>query len=129
MSGDTRLSSFLKKSVTRIEEKFFFFQNRFSSSLFFLFFGFLLGNLFGTFLNALRSFIYWDGFIVGSVIIFIEIISYISYHKPGRSFFNFWTFRVTNTLVFKRLVFWKYMNFLKIGLLVGFFIDAFKVGS
>lgn len=125
MRSETRLSSFFQNILISFKEKFFFFQNSFSSSIFFLFFGFLVGNLFGTFLNAIRAFIYWDGFIVLILLFFIEIISYITYHKEGRSFFIIWRF----PFLYQKRLFWKCVNFFKIGLLLGFFIDAFKVGS
>ena len=110
--GETRLFTFFRKILISFKEKFFFFQNSFSSSIFFLFFGFLVGNLFGTFLNAIRTFIYWDGFIVLILLFFIEIISYITYHKEGRSFFIFWRF----PFVYQKRLFWKCFNFFKIGL-------------
>lgn len=140
MRSETRLSNFFENFLISFKEKFFFFQNSFSSSIFFLFLGFLFGNLFGTLLNGIRVFVYWDGFIVLSLIFFIEIISYISYHKEGRSFFFIWRFRASlserrsgtisaNPFYHQRRFFWKFFNFFKIGLMLGFFIDAFKVGS
>ena len=125
MNSETRLSTFFQKISRTINEKFFFFQNSFSTSLFFLFIGFLFGNLFGTFLDGIRTFILWDGFIVLSLLFFIEIISYITYHKEGRSFFILWRFPFS----YQKRIFWKCFNFFKIGLMLGFFIDAFKVGS
>jgi hypothetical protein len=133
MRSETRLFKFFENFLITFKEKFFFFQNSFSSSIFFLFFGFLFGNLFGTLLNGIRAFVYWDGFIVLSLIFFIEIISYITYHKEGRSFFFIWRFCASHTsakpFYYQRRLFWKSFNFLKIGLMLGFFIDAFKVGS
>lgn len=125
MKPETRISTFFQKILIKLKEKFFFFQTSFSSSIFFLFLGFLFGNLFGTFLNTIRSFISWDGFIVLILLFFVEIISYITYHKEGRSFFLFWKF----PFFYKKRLFWKCFNFFKIGILLGFFIDAFKVGS
>jgi hypothetical protein len=125
MRSETRLSLFLKKSFFSFQEKFLFFQMHFASSIFFLFFGFLTGNLFGTFLNAIRGFLPWDGLIVLVVLVIIEIISYITYHSNRRPFLSIWQFRNFS----KSAVFWKSLNYFKIGLLIGFFIDAFKVGS
>lgn len=125
MRSETRLSRFLKTVSLGFKEKFFFFQNSFSSAIFFLFIGFLAGNLFGTFLTWIRTLVPWDGFIVISLIFFIEVISYIRYHNAGRSFLLLWKFPFS----YKKRLVWKSLNFLKIGLMLGFFIDAFKVGS
>lgn len=125
MKSETRLSIFFRTLFLKLKEKLLFFQTSFSSSIFFLFLGFLVGNLFGTFLNAIRAVLYWDGFIVLLLLFFIEIVSYITYHKEGRTFFLFWRF----PFIYQKRLFWKCFNFFKIGLLLGFFIDAFKVGS
>ena len=98
--------------------------DKFTRVLCLLLIGFLIGNLFGTFLNTIRKHITWDGVIVFFLITFIEISNYNVYHNKNRPFFFF----VLHPKIIKRS-FWKYFNFLKIGLLVGFFVDAFKVGS
>ena len=77
--------------------------------------GFLSGNLFGTLLSFVRKFIIWDGFIIATFIIIIEGTSYLSY-RPRR-FKSFSRFSI------------KAFNFFKVGLMIGFFVDAFKVGS
>ena len=123
--SETRLIRFFIKFLTNFKEKFSFFQRRFSSAIFFLFSGFLVGNLFGTFLPPIRLLLPWDGFIVILFLFFVEIISYIRYHHPGRFFLFMWKFPFYSG----KELFWKNFNFLKIGLLLGFFIDAFKVGS
>ena len=125
MRSETRLTRFLGAFSKTFKEKFSFFQISFSSAIFFLFSGFLAGNLFGTFLNGIRNFLPWDGFIVVSFLFFVEIISYIRYHTEGRFFLILWKFPFS----YQKRVFWKNFNFLKIGLMLGFFIDAFKVGS
>ena len=143
MRLETRIAKLFDKVSIRFKEKVFFFQNSFYSSIFFLFLGFLSGNLFGTFLSGIRGFIYWDGFIVSIIIFFIEIVSYITYHKEGRLFFFIWRFssivesqnrsiresQSRTPFSSQNVVFWKCLNFFKIGLMLGFFIDAFKVGS
>ena len=88
-------------------------------TLFCFFLGFILGNLFGTFLSGLRQIFHWDGFIILSLLGFIEITNYASYDPKGKKAFFISKYEIT----------WKMCNFLKIGLLFGFFIDAFKVGS
>lgn len=125
MTSETRIARFLKKFSQNFKDKFSFFQMSFSSAIFFLFSGFLMGNLFGTFLNGIRSFIPWDGFIVAIFLFFVEILTYIRYHIKGRFFLLLWKFPFS----YKKRIFWKNLNFLKIGLMLGFFIDAFKVGS
>lgn len=125
MRSETRLTRFLGNFSKTFKEKFYFFQMSFSSAIFFLFSGFLAGNLFGTFLNGIRTFIPWDGFIVVSFLFFVEIVSYIRYHIEGRFFLILWKFPFS----YQKRIFWKNLNFLKIGLMLGFFIDAFKVGS
>lgn len=125
MRSETRIVQFLKIFSESFKEKFLFFQISFSSAIFFLFSGFLGGNLFGTFLNGIRILVPWDGFIVASFLFFVEILSYIRYHSKGRFFLILWKFPFS----YRKRVFWKNFNFLKIGLMLGFFIDAFKVGS
>lgn len=95
---------------TVLKEKFGYFETKFSFSLFLLFLGFVFGNLFGTFLNFFRTYIIWDGFIMMLSLVLIEVLNYVSFTAT------------CHTL-------WRSLNFLKIGLLLGFFIDAFKVGS
>lgn len=136
----TRLIIFLANKSRNLfnvfQKKYLFFQYNFSSALFFLFIGFLCGNLFGTFLIWIRYLIPWDGFIICIFLIAIEIISYQRYHTQGRFFLFFWSLLsssgsffysteqkpVVNTLSIL-------INLFKLGLLLGFFIDAFKVGS
>jgi hypothetical protein len=125
MKSETRLTSFILDFSRTFKEKFSFFQKSFSSAIFFLFSGFLAGNVFGTFLNGIRTVFPWDGFIVGIFIFFVEILTYIRYHNDGRFFLILWKFPFS----YQKRIFWKNLNFLKIGLMLGFFIDAFKVGS
>jgi len=140
----------------------------FASGIFFLFVGFVIGNLFGTFLPAIRIFFSWDGFIVLFLLFFIEFISYIRYQRKSRFFLILWNFRKGDETIpfwginFQPLISfvqnrepvsrrspeppptpeprgvrgWKLstlvgrsLNYFKIGFLLGFFIDAYKVGS
>ena len=73
MRSETRLTRFLANFSKTFKEKFSFFQMSFSSAIFFLFSGFLAGNVFGTFLNGIRTVFPWDGFIVGIFIFFVEM--------------------------------------------------------
>ena len=98
------------------QKKMQFFSKNFAFSIFILGFGFFCGNLFGTFLTFFRQFTSWDGTIIALTILFIESINYLNYtpySKRKRFLKTFFTF----------------LNFYKIGLLLGFFTDAFKVGS
>lgn len=85
--------------------------------------GFIFGNIFGTFLNFLRNKIIWDGIILIIIIFFFEFLNFIIYNKkqlaPQAS-------SIPKFLNKKLLIILK--NF-QIGILFGFFIDAFKVGS
>lgn len=80
--------------------------------------------MFGTFLNTIRKYVIWDGVIVFFIISIIEILNYNVYHDKKRPF----CFFILHPQIIKRS-FWKLFNFFKIGLMVGFFVDAFKVGS
>ena len=121
--------------------------------------GFLSGNLFGSILTFLRQFFVWDGLIITMLLLTGEIISYMSYNKKiykhflssRRSKFcvakpHSYRVRVaTQNLDFLlpskgkkgslsvntqiNLALQSYLNFFKIGVMIGFFVDAFKVGS
>ena len=86
--------------------------------------GFIIGNLFGTFLDLLRNKIIWDGIILITIIFFFEFLNFIIYNKKklvggeavARSKFP----NKKRQIILKNL---------QIGILFGFFIDAFKVGS
>ncbi len=192
MSIETRIFKNIKKSFFFFEKKFHFFKKTFSISILFLFIGFFLGNIFGTFLNWLRHFIVWDGLLIFALLSLFEIISSIVYQEnftftsqpvsTNKMFFShlFVTkniflkiklfrkklkaiisprgsatitdgpdfsikptnqstlqtdnkkskkFLTTNLYFFKSLPIWRFINCLKVGILFGFFIDAFKVGS
>nr|YP_009105757.1 hypothetical chloroplast RF20 [Neocystis brevis]AIT94453.1 hypothetical chloroplast RF20 [Neocystis brevis] len=124
MKLNTRIFYYFEHFILTIKKKNKFFQNNFANALFFLFIGFLSGNLFGSCLNTLRELIIWDGFIIFILVLFIEIVNFLIYHSQKRFFFisNFYL-KVPNSLFFKSL------NYFKLGIMLGFFIDAFKVGS
>nr|YP_009106241.1 hypothetical chloroplast RF20 [Binuclearia lauterbornii]YP_009106252.1 hypothetical chloroplast RF20 [Binuclearia lauterbornii]AIT95060.1 hypothetical chloroplast RF20 [Binuclearia lauterbornii]AIT95066.1 hypothetical chloroplast RF20 [Binuclearia lauterbornii] len=163
---ETRLIRIFEDIYLKIKERYFFFQTTFVIAIFFVFLGFLFGNLFGTFLQIIRHFIQWDGFIVTSLLVFIEILSYSIYHRTGRSFLFLWKFSKRSFIVSQELkmsqtplrsslemmkevqartsfsrtfseksnflnlsVFLRSLNYFKIGVMLGFFVDAFKVGS
>lgn len=155
MTFDTRIFFLIKKFVFKLKEKTYIFKKSFTMSFFILLAGFLFGNLFGTFLNILRFFIPWDGFILLLILLILEIISFLSYQKKYSFFIqqpknsnpinkNIINQRASHEKDFSkdfsaegflllnknenRLIY-KNLNFMKIGLMFGFFIDAFKVGS
>lgn len=187
MNYNTKLSLFFIDIEKNIKKKMLFFEIYFAKGLFFLFFGFLFGNLFGTFVDIFRRLLIWDGFIVAIIILFEEFVSYSIYKSKKRTlffffknkkiynskknffflnrvmllinflivnFFNISTFLKQNILkvyaifpekIKKKMFYcfffyknlttgknyqmYKNLNLFKIGILLGFFIDAFKVGS
>ena len=119
MKKKSTLLFFIKKLKVYFYKKNLFFKEIFSFALFTLFFGFLIGNLFATFLNTIRSIVFWDGFIVFIVVATMESLNFVLYTKK-------------NLLVQKKKkkkIFFKSVKFLKIGVLFGFFIDDFNFGS
>lgn len=164
MKNLTRIVFFIKKSCFYLQRKNSFFKEVFSFALFTLFFGFLIGNVFGTFLNTIRSFIRWDGFIIFIILFIMEFYNcflYNRFFKKDKDFFFkkdkdcspcippfprkvfpccwykakelahplFVFFSYKQNLFTNNQMIWKTVNLLKIGILFGFFIDAFKVGS
>ena len=109
-----KLLNFFRFSIIN---KSIFIKNNFVIYVFLLFLGFICGNLFGTFLNFFRCFISWDGFIIILIILTIEFINYLIYTKSFK-------YKKNNIINF-----FKFLNFYKMGLLLGFFTDSFKVGS
>nr|YP_009241531.1 hypothetical chloroplast RF20 [Scherffelia dubia]YP_009241550.1 hypothetical chloroplast RF20 [Scherffelia dubia]AMP43438.1 hypothetical chloroplast RF20 [Scherffelia dubia]AMP43457.1 hypothetical chloroplast RF20 [Scherffelia dubia] len=108
----TRIFRLLRQIFLIIKNQTELFLNFFAESFFYLFLGFLTGNLFGTLLSTIRTFGLWDGIIILSLLGFLEFLGKLVYK--------------TQT---KLLKFWKLLNSWKIGIFLGFFIEAFKVGS
>ena len=175
MRSNTKLLRSLNAMKAKFQKRSQLFEENFVASTFFLFFGFMCGNLFGTFLCFFRTFIPWDGAIITFILLFVEWINYLNFavlNKPTPipsspikklNFFSYLfqfgliipncldivrsifdsktkkrTFRTqwlrffkSKTLFFqrKRNEIIRLLNFYKLGLLLGFFIDAFKVGS
>ena len=88
------------------------FWNSFLIATCSLYCGFIFGNLFGTFLNLLRTKITWDFSLLIMILLTFELLNYFIYTKK----------------IFNKILLILLKN-LQIGLLFGFFIDAFKVGS
>lgn len=85
--------------------------------------GFIIGNLFGTFLNFIRNKMIWDGMILMTIIFVFEFLNFIIYNKTQFSDF----YKLKPKFQNKKLLI--ILKNLQIGILFGFFIDAFKVGS
>ena len=109
MKKKPRVFHLLAINFDFIYKKFLNFKSVLSLGLCAIFLGFLCGNIFGTFLSIIRNLLFWDGLILSLLLLFVEFLSFIFYKKRKNSFKN--------------------LNFFKIGLLLGFYIDAFKVGS
>nr|YP_010732359.1 hypothetical chloroplast RF20 [Polulichloris maxima]WDY13273.1 hypothetical chloroplast RF20 [Polulichloris maxima] len=138
----------------QIKKKTRYLQQNILSMLCILLIGFLGGNLFGTTLNVLREWMVWDGFIIAILIVVIEIISYFVY-RPIRYKIKSYTQSKRNWSVcfakqildrgfvskkqalatgnevdyFAKRKLSNHFNLFKIGAMIGFFVDAFKVGS
>jgi hypothetical protein len=110
----TRLFRIIQDAPFKLNQPYFAFQKRFVQSLLFLFLGFMTGSTFGTFLGYIRPIVVWDGAIIFALLIAAE--------KIGK-----WVYQKTQTNNKTQIT--KFVNCLKIGLFLGFFIDAFKVGS
>ena len=110
----TTLNSFRSTVNTQIQTT----NQNFAFHFLCLICGFFLGNVFGTFLVVLREWLKSDLFIVGFIFLFSEFISFQSYKQFPRE-------KVASKLWFS----WRPLNLIKLGLLFGFFVDAFKVGS
>nr|ARQ82194.1 hypothetical protein [Avrainvillea mazei] len=104
---NTKLNLFRLKTLKK-NKKFLILLEK---SLLSLYFGFFIGNFFGAFLTILRQFGLWDGISILIFILFAEFCNSIIYKTT------------------KSNIFIKILKNIKIGLLIGFFIDAFKVGS
>jgi hypothetical protein len=125
MKIETRIVFFINQLKVYLNRKNSFFKEVFSFALFTLFVGFLIGNLFGTFLNTIRSFIFWDGLIIFIILSIMELLNFFLYSKAK----GFFVISQKISYYPNNQIIWKNLNYLKIGIMFGFFIDAFKVGS
>jgi hypothetical protein len=139
-------------------------QRNFSLIVFSTLSGFLIANIFGTFLTVLRSCFVWDGFVVIGLILFVETTNISVYRifkpsllrsraegsmsmgtdakdlegqNPSRDRsrigiskalkpFTLFSLGLSNR---RSSLFCQLVNSFKLGLLLGFFVEAFKVGS
>nr|YP_009306350.1 hypothetical protein [Caulerpa cliftonii]AOP19254.1 hypothetical protein [Caulerpa cliftonii] len=107
----------LKKRFN-FKKKIFIFYFLESCCSFYL--GLIFGNLFGTILVFIKI---WDGIILFFLIGFFEYLNFKIYNK---SLNQLKRLRPSNPIL-KRTH--KMIQNIQLGLLLGFFIDAFKVGS
>ena len=114
----TRYYSQLNKALSFINQRFIKLQKNFLSFLFLLFIGFFMGNLFGTLVESIRKFNIADSILIIILISLNEFINFIIYNNYK-----------SKTVSQFKIKFYNLLNSFKIGFLLGFFIDAFKVGS
>ena len=120
------------------------FSNSFLESACSFYLGFILGNLFGTFLTFFRNQIFWDGILLMTIILLFEFLNFIIYKKKGLNPFGtfYWSVpkktghrtedpspKGTLSSKFQNKKLFIIFKNLQIGILFGLFIDAFKVGS
>ena len=86
MNLNTKFFKQVYKLNSEIKTKIYFFQKIVIFSLFFLFLGFVCGNLFGTFLQYFRDFTDWDGVIIIITLVTIEFINFLNYKKSNLRF-------------------------------------------
>ena len=114
----TRYYFQLNQILKVINQKIKKLKKNFLSFLFSLFLGFFFGNLFGTFVEYIRKLNITDSLLILILIFFNESINFIVYKDSKNKSNSSFKIKVYNLL-----------NAFKIGTLLGFFIDSFKVGS
>lgn len=111
----TRLFKITKQIIFNTKRQFNRFQGEFTNNILYLFIGFITGSTFGAFfLSCIRVSGLWDGAIISLLLVWFEQIGKRVY-KPTYSK------KKSNQI--------KFLNCWKTGIILGFFIDAFKVGS
>jgi len=118
MFRPTRLVTTLQSFWGTINNQINTTNQRFAFHLLCLLCGFFIGNVFGVFLTLLRDWFKSDLLIVGLLLCLSEFISFQTYKGGARQ-----------PDLPTRWFSWRPFNLVKLGLLFGFFVDAFKVGS
>jgi hypothetical protein len=126
MFRPTRLISAVSTLWAQLNTRLQLTRENISFHLFCLVGGFFLGNIFGTFLNVLRGIFHWDGLIILSFIFLCEFISFQTYRPIAEAKTRATPIRAQESV---SILSWRPLNLIKLGLLFGFFVDAFKVGS
>lgn len=124
MRFSNRLDSAISTSRSVLKTRWSFLYNHFSKLLCILLIGFLAGSMFAGIMSTIKKDFIWDGCVGTALILFTEMISYLTYREKNR-FFLF--FVISSNRLDPR--FWRFANIFKIGLIFGFFVDAFKVAS
>ena len=118
MNNSTRYYLQLNQILKFLNQKLKKLKDNFLPFLFILFFGFFLGSLFGTLVDSIRQLNITDNFLIFILLLLIEFINFLVYRCNQN--------QIHSVL---RTKFYNLLNILKIGILLGFFIDSFKVGS
>lgn len=118
MFRPTRLVTSLQSFWDTINTQIYTTNQQFTFHFLCLLCGFFIGNVFGVFLTLLRDWFKSDLLIVGFLLCLSEFISFQTYKRRARRFD-----------LPTRGFLWRPFNLVKLGLLFGFFVDAFKVGS
>ena len=119
----TRLFRIIRQIVFNSKYQFALFQNVFTTSIFYLFIGFVTGSGFCNILSLIRETQIWDGFVIFFMLFFFEKIGKRVYSRSQVESVT----QSNGTLSTQRFL--KFLNCWKTGVLLGFFVDAFKVGS
>ena len=114
----TRYYFQLNQILQAINQKIKKLRKNFLSFLFSLFLGFFFGNLFGTLVDSVRKLNIADSLLIFILIFLNEFINFIIYNNGKKKKNSIFKIKLYNLL-----------NAFKIGTLLGFFIDSFKVGS
>lgn len=110
----TRYYSQFNNNIKFINIKIKKLKKNFLSFLLFFFLGFFIGNLFGTFVEYIKFINVSNSLLILLLIISNEFINFCVYSKKKPRYkFNLYNF----------------LNAFKIGTLLGFFVDSYKVGS
>ena len=111
----TRLIEILDKILKKIQRKLITYWFQLPQAILLFLFGFLIASGIGTLFAQTPQ---WQVFDAIFLVIVFEVINPLIYTKSNK-FFIF--SKETNYI--------KNINYLKIGILFGFFVDAFKLGS
>lgn len=87
--------------------------------------GFVVGNAFGLFLPFIRHYLPFDFIIIFLLCVLFEWISAQAYKRASRKV----RLASKGNAEARPQAFLRVLNVMKLGILFGFFVDAFKVGS
>nr|YP_001019166.1 hypothetical chloroplast RF20 [Chlorokybus atmophyticus]ABM87970.1 hypothetical chloroplast RF20 [Chlorokybus atmophyticus]WKT05658.1 hypothetical chloroplast RF20 [Chlorokybus atmophyticus] len=122
----TRFCSVLQTKVNGIKMKSFEASFHFSLAIFCLLMGFFMATFFATILGFPKN---WNVLNATFLVILIEVTGFFLYGKTSATF-NLYTNKNLHSNKKKNINLWvANINYLKIGLIFGLFVDAFKLGS